>query len=32
LRIRPAIHRAAVIAQNQLKKPAESASNLAGKV
>jgi aerobic-type carbon monoxide dehydrogenase small subunit (CoxS/CutS family) len=32
LRIRPAIHRAAVIAQNQLMKPAESARNLVGKI
>src|ERR1700731_4947397 len=32
LRIRPAIHRAAVIAQNRLSKPVESASNMAGKV
>ena len=31
LRIRPAIHRAAVIAQNQLNRPAESAGILAGK-
>jgi len=31
LRIRPAIHRAAVIAQNQLRQPTESASILAGK-
>jgi isoquinoline 1-oxidoreductase alpha subunit len=32
LRIRPAIHRAAVIAQNQSSHPTQSASNLAGKV
>jgi isoquinoline 1-oxidoreductase alpha subunit len=32
LRIRPAIHRAAVIAQNQLRKTAESARNLVGKI
>jgi isoquinoline 1-oxidoreductase alpha subunit len=32
LRIRPAIHRAAVIARNGLTPPAQSASNLAGKV
>jgi isoquinoline 1-oxidoreductase alpha subunit len=32
LRIRPAIHRAAVIAQNQSNRPTQSASNLAGKV
>ena len=32
LRIRPAIHRAAVIAQNQTIRPTQSASNLAGKV
>jgi isoquinoline 1-oxidoreductase alpha subunit len=32
LRIRPAIHRAAAIAQNQLMKPAESARNLVGKI
>jgi len=32
LRIRSAIHRAAVIAQNQLTKPNQSASNVAGKV
>lgn len=31
LRIRPAIHRAAVIAQNQLSIPTQSARNLAGK-
>ena len=31
LRIRPAIHRAAVIAQNGLTQPAQSAQNLAGK-
>ena len=31
LRIRPAIHRAAVIAQNGLTQPAQTASNLAGK-
>jgi isoquinoline 1-oxidoreductase alpha subunit len=31
LRIRPAIHRAAVIAQNQLNAPTQSAHNLAGK-
>lgn len=32
LRIRPAIHRAAVIARNGLTPPAQTASNLAGKV
>jgi isoquinoline 1-oxidoreductase alpha subunit len=32
LRIRPAIHRAAVIAQNRLTLPTQSARNLAGKV
>jgi isoquinoline 1-oxidoreductase alpha subunit len=32
LRIRPAIHRAAVIAQNQMQQPTESAAVLAGKV
>src|SRR5580693_2970070 len=32
LRIRPAIHRAAVIAQNQLNRPTESAGILPGKV
>ena len=32
LRIRPAIHRAAVIAQSQSTRPTQSASNLAGKV
>ncbi len=31
LRIRPAIHRAAVIAQNNLTQPIQAASNLAGK-
>jgi isoquinoline 1-oxidoreductase subunit alpha len=32
LRIRPAIHRAAVIARNGLRPPAQTASNLVGKV
>jgi isoquinoline 1-oxidoreductase alpha subunit len=32
MRIRPAIHRAAVIAQNRTNQPAQSAQNMAGKI